>query len=231
MTEGRVNGVLITGNFTADYVARFEKLDCEVVLVDNYLPTTQHDAVLIADWEGSFLTTQYLLQLGHKKIGYAGQIRGHWSWVQRYQGFLEALHEYGFEYHSEYSIGQQNSDRVWEEQDLMEDEISHLKSFPTAWVCNNDYTAQFVMKALKKIGLSIPKDISIVGFDDLVPEGFPENPPLTTVRVFGSAMGEAAFEQLLWRLNNRDSQPRRILVGVQFVEGTTTVSPDLKSNE
>ncbi len=223
--EGRVNGVLITGNFTSDYVARFEKVDCEVVLVDNYLPTTQHDAVLIADWEGSFLMTKHLLELGHKKIGYAGQISGHWSWIQRYHGFLQALHENGIDYNSDYSIGQKNSDRIWEDHELINKEIGNVKNFPTAWVCNNDYTAQVVIKALKKIGKSIPKDVSIVGFDDLVPEDFPKNPPLTTVRVFGTAMGEAAFEQLLWRLSNRDSQPRCILVGVQFVEGATTAPP------
>lgn len=224
--EGRVNGVLITGNFTSDYVARFEKLDCEVVLVDNYLPTTRHDAVLIADWEGSFLTTKHLLELGHKKIGYAGQISGHWSWIQRYHGFLQALHEYGMDYNSDYSIGQKHSDRIWEDHELINREIINLKNFPTAWVCNNDYTAQVVIKALKKIGKSIPKDLSIVGFDDLVPEDFPENPPLTTVRVFGATMGEAAFEQLLWRLSNRNSQSRCILVGVQFVEGATTAPPE-----
>ncbi len=226
--EGRVNGVLITGNFTSDYVARFEKLDCEVVLVDNYLPTTRHDAVLIADWEGSFLTTKHLLELGHKKIGYAGQISGHWSWIQRYHGFLQALYEYGMDYNSDYSIGQKNSDRIWEDHELINREIGNIKKFPTAWVCNNDYTAQVVIKALKKIGKSIPKDLSIVGFDDLVPEDFPENPPLTTVRVFGAAMGEAAFEQLLWRLSNRNSQSRCILVGVQFVEGATTAPPEYR---
>lgn len=223
--EGRADGVFITGNFAADYVARFEKVDCEVILVDNYLPTTQHDAVLIADWGGSYLTTKHLLELGHKKIGYAGQIGGHWSWVQRYHGFLEALHEYGIDYNSHYSIGQKNSDRIWEDHDLINCEIGNLKDFPTAWVCNNDFTAQVVIKALKKIGKSIPGDVSIVGFDDLVPDDFPKNPPLTTVRVFGTAIGEAAFEQLLWRLSNKNSQPRCILVGVQFVEGATTAAP------
>jgi LacI family transcriptional regulator len=226
--EGRVNGVLITGNFSAAYVARFEKIDCEVVLVDNYLPTTKHDAILIADWEGSYLVTKYLLQLGHKKIGYAGQVRGHWSWGQRYHGFSEALYEHGISYNPYYTIGLENSDAIWEDSDFVDRQVSLLTEMPTAWVCNNDYTAQFLIKALKKVGLSIPQDVSVVGFDDLVPEEFPEAPVLTTVRVFGSAIGEAAFEQLLWRLNNRESQPRRILVGVQFVEGATTAVSTLK---
>lgn len=226
--EGRVNGILITGNFSADYVARFEKIDCEVVLVDNYIPTTTHDAILITDWEGSYQVTEHLIQLGHKKIGYAGQVSGHWSWVQRYQGFLAALNENGYAYDPHYAIGQENGAIIWKDVNIMNREVSRLMKMPTAWVCNNDYTAQFLIKALKKAGFTIPQDVSVVGFDDLVPEDFPGAPVLTTVRVFGLEMGGAAFEQLLWRLNNRDSKPRRILVGVQFVAGVTTAAPNAK---
>jgi LacI family transcriptional regulator len=223
--EGRVNGVLITGNFSAAYVANFEKIGCEVVLVDNYIPTTTHDAVLIADWEGSYQVTKHLIRLNHKKIGYAGQVSGHWSWVQRYQGFLAALNESGGTYNPHYAIGRENGAVIWKDINIIDREVSRLPEMPTAWVCNNDYTAQFLIKALKKAGFKIPQDVSIVGFDDLVPEEFPGAPVLTTVRVFGLEMGGAAFEQLLWRLNNRGSKPRRILVGVQFVEGMTTTAP------
>jgi LacI family transcriptional regulator len=221
--DGRVKGVLITGNFSASYVARFEKVDCEVVLVDNYLLSTRHDAVLIADWEGSYQLTKYLIKLGHQRLGYAGQIRGHWSWAQRYRGFRDALEEHGLVYNPQYAIGQENGANVWD-AGYMERETSRLIEMPTAWICNNDLTAHFLIIALRKAGYKIPDDISIVGFDDL-PEENPEVPALTTVRVFGQEMGAAAFEQLLWRLNNRNAQPRRILIGVQLIEGITTTLP------
>jgi len=222
--EGRVNGVLITGNFPATYVARFEKINCPVVLVDNYLPATTHDAVLIADWEGSYLITNYLIQLGHTKLGYAGQISGHWSWAQRYRGFRDALDAHGYPYCHDYAIGQETGANVWD-LSFMEREVDRLVENPTAWVCNNDLTAQYLIKALTKAGLKVPQDISIVGFDDLLPQGVPEVHALTTLKVFGLEMGETAFKQLLWRLDNRMAQCRRILIGVQFIEGTTTVAP------
>lgn len=223
--EGRVKGVLITGNFSAAYVVRFEQVYCPVVLVDNYLPSTSHDAVLIADWEGSYLVTKNLIKLGHTRIGYAGQVSGHWSWNQRFQGFLDALQESGLIYNNSYAIGQENGVDVWD-QSFMERAVSRLTEMPTAWVCNNDLTAQILTKTLKKTGYKIPQDISIAGFDDL-PEESLEALSLTTVRVFGSEMGKTAFEQLIWRINNRESQPRRIFIGVQFVKGATTAPPQL----
>jgi LacI family transcriptional regulator len=223
--EGRVKGVLITGNFSAAYVVRFERVDCPVVLVDNYLPSTSHDAVLIADWEGSYLVTKSLMQLGHTKIGYAGQVSGHWSWTQRYQGFLDAFRESGLTYNHNYAIGQENGVDVWDQR-FMERAVNRLTEMPTAWVCNNDLTAQILSKTLKKAGYKIPQDISVVGFDDL-PEESLEALSLTTVRVFGSEMGKAAFDQLLWRINNRESQPRRIFIGVQYIKGATTAAPPL----
>ncbi|MCL6589804.1 MAG: LacI family DNA-binding transcriptional regulator [Firmicutes bacterium] len=225
--EGRVKGVLITGNFSASYVARFEKVDCEVVLVDNYLLPTRHDAILIADWEGCYLLTKYLIKLGHQRLGYAGQISGHWSWTQRYRGFQDALLEKGLIYNTQYAIGQEKGVNVWN-ADFMDREIGRLKEMPTAWVCNNDLTAHYLIIALRKAGYKIPDDISIAGFDDL-PEENPEVPALTTVRVFGQEMGFAAFEQLLWRLNNRNAQPRRILIGVQLIEGVTTTVPRVEN--
>lgn len=226
--EGRVKGVLITGNFSASYVARFEKVDCEVVLVDNYLLSTRHDAILIADWEGSYQLTKYLIKLGHQRLGYAGQIRGHWSWAQRYRGFRDALEEQGLGYNPQYAIGQENGANVWN-AGYMERETGRLTEMPTAWICNNDLTAHFLIIALRKAGYKIPDDISVVGFDDL-PEENPEVPALTTVRVFGQEMGAAAFDQLLWRLNNRNAQPRRVLIGVQLIEGITTALPRVETN-
>ncbi len=224
--EGRVKGVLITGNFSASYVIRFEQMDCPVVLVDNYLPATTHDAILIADWEGSFMVTKNLIQLGHTQLGYAGQISGHWSWTQRYQGFLDALQESGLSYNHNYAIGQEKGVKIWD-SGFMDQAVKRVTEMPTAWVCNNDLTAQKLSKALKQAGYKIPQDISIAGFDDL-PEESPEAPALTTARVFGQEMGKTAFEQLLWRINNREAQTRRIYIGVQYVKGTTTAAPQLK---
>jgi LacI family transcriptional regulator len=225
--EGRVNGVIITGNFAADYVARFEKLDCPVILVDNYFSATSRDAVLIADWEGSNLITKHLIDLGHKKIGYAGQISGHWSWLQRYYGFIAALHENGLHYDNRYALAQDIDTNIWRTE-YMDQEVSLIKEMPTAWFCNNDKTAHFLIQALNKRGLRVPDDVSVTGFDYL-PEEYPEIPSaLTTVKVFGREMGKAAFEQLLWRLNNPAPHPRRILIGVQFEEGITTGPPKVK---
>lgn len=222
--EGRVKGVLITGNFPADYVARFERINCEVVLVDNYIPVTTHDAVLVADWEGSYLVTKHLLDLGHKRLGYAGQICGHWSWTQRFHGFLAALEDHGLVYETRFAIGSKSGTNVWQ-ADFVRREVSKFTQMPTAWVCNNDLTAYYLIKALQDSGYRIPDEVSVVGFDNLLPEENLEAPQLTTVHVFGSEIGKAAFEQLLWRLANPETLPRRIMIGVRFIQGNTTAAP------
>jgi LacI family transcriptional regulator len=229
ISEGRVKGVLITGNFCPDYIALFEKIDCQVVLVDNFVVTTCHDAILIDDWDGSYLVTKHLIELGHKKIGYAGKISDHWSWVQRFHGFLAALHEYGLSYDRRNSIAQNGEEDMWSFES-MQHEVEHIKEMPSAWVCNNDKTAHFLIEALNIKGIKIPDDVSITGFDDL-PDEYPKiQAALTTVRVYGEDIGKSAFEHLLWRMSNPSARPRRIMIGVQFINGTTTAAPIANKN-
>lgn len=225
--EGRIKGVLITGNFIPEYVARFERINCPVVLVDNYIPITTHDAVLVADWEGSYRVTQYLIESGHQKLGFAGQTRGHWSWTQRFQGFLSAQEDNGLKYDPRFAIGSGNGTEVWSSE-FMNREVGRIKEMPTAWVCNNDLTAHYLIEALNKVGLAVPEDISVTGFDNLVPEESPRVPDLTTVRVYGAEIGKAAFDQLIWRLSHHEAPPRRVMVGVRLIPGLTTAPPSGK---
>ena len=110
--------------------------------------------------------------------------------------------------------------------EYIEREVKRLKEMPTAWVCNNDKTAHFLIAALNKKGIKVPDDVSITGFDDL-PNEYPAIPDtLTTARVFGDEIGKAAFEHLLWRISNPDPGPRRIMIGVQFINETTTAAPN-----
>lgn len=222
--EGRIKGVLITGNFIPEYVARFERIDCPVVLVDNYIPVTTHDAVLVADWEGSYQVTRYMIESGHRKLGYAGQTCGHWSWSQRFLGFLSALEDNGLKYDPRFAIGSKCGTEVWSSE-FMNREVGRMKEMPTVWICNNDLTANYLIKSLNDLGLAVPEDISVTGFDNLAPDDSPRVPDLTTIRVFGSEIGKAAFDQLVWRLGNREAPPRRVMVGVRLIPGLTTASP------
>ena len=88
---------------------------------------------------------------------------------------------------------------------------------PTAFAADNDIIALGAMKALKEHGFKIPRDISIIGFDD-VPFCEISSPALTTIRVFKQEMGQMAVKQLLGKIKSESYIKTKIQICTEFVE-------------
>jgi len=105
----------------------------------------------------------------------------------------------------------------------MVDWFLSLPEPPTAIIAANDVTALVAMEAARAKGLSIPEDISIVGFDD-IPDASLCEPQLTTVRQPLQAMGEAAMTMLLAILEEREHE-QHIRMDTKFIVRATTAPP------
>lgn len=99
--------------------------------------------------------------------------------------------------------------------------IRHLPFLPDAFFCANDYLAVCMVKALKKLNVSIPSDIMICGFDD-APEATIITPPLTTVCIPSRSMGYIASELLLSRIKHPDMPYRTTYVKTDVVFRAST---------
>ncbi|MEC7469154.1 MAG: substrate-binding domain-containing protein, partial [Pseudomonadota bacterium] len=145
---------------------------------------------------------EHLINLGHQRIAMLSYLKGHGAGAWRLAGYKAALDNYNIPIVSEY-IEEYGYD---EEPNILDTVIRRLLTKtsvrPTAIFCVNDTLAASVYRIASQMGLKIPYDISIVGFDD---DPMVENlwPPLTTIRQPISTMGNYAARMLIKALGNK----------------------------
>ncbi len=194
MLERKVEGVAIMTSEMDKHLVD-QLVDCNVPMVClDVSPTGKGISRIVVDYAmGVNEAVEHLLQLGHRRIGFIGGPSALKSARIRRTAFLRSLTRYGID----------EDKRLVEEGDhTVEGGLSAMarmlesKCSPTAVLTSNDLTAIGTMRAVRRAGLSVPKDISVVGFDDIRLAEFTE-PPLTTVRLSRSELGENAFHALL----------------------------------
>lgn len=175
----------------------FETCKTPAVLYDNHIsvnPRVTH--VGVDNAEGMAIAVQYLKDLGHTKIGYLSSALQAYVYRQRYAAFYQAMQTYGLTADESLSGS----------ADFINDCLSlHLPRILdagcTAIVCSHDLLAHSVMVHCLELGLRIPEDISIIGFDD-IPLCRYTLPPLSTIRQDRTNIGKSAFFALISQLNN-----------------------------
>lgn len=192
--EHRVDGIVVTSSRVgALYTPMLSSMQVPIVLVNNQHPGEFVHSVMIANFEASRQATDLLVELGHRRIAYLGDRFGYQSDSERFAGYREALDCAGLPFAPELvSHGDGRPEGGYEAMK----KLLALPDPPTAVFCYNDMSALGALKAIREAGLRVPRDISVVGFDDLFVAEYAE-PPLTTVRQPRRQMGRLAAEILL----------------------------------
>ncbi len=192
--ERRVDGIIVTSSRVgALHIPEMERMAVPVVLLNNQHPSEFMHSVMIENVEASFHATQHLTRLGHRRIAYIGDRLGHQSDTERLTGYRRALEGAGLKLAKELVV---HGDGKPEGGGQAMAQLLALPKRPTAVFCYNDMSALGAMRQIRASGLSIPEDLSVVGFDDLYFAQYLE-PPLTTVRQPMRQMGRMAMETLL----------------------------------
>ena len=162
---------------------------------------------------GAYQAVSYLVNLGHKRIGYLG---GSFDFVfnqERFEGYLQVLKEHNLEYGKELTMESINTEESGYEamRKLLES-----SSIPTAVFVANDLDAIGAMKAVKEKGLRIPEDISLIGFDDIQLASYTE-PTLTTVRQPIYEMGTTAISLLVQLIEGKKEEPLKVELPTQLI--------------
>lgn len=193
----------------------FANAKCHIILLDGWSDTYFFDAVLISNTDASCRAVEYLIQNGHKKIGYIGGDFRIQAFKYREIGYRRMMEKYNFPIENKYRI--LVGTKIDTAYEKMKEYLSQNPEMPTAFFVDNDTIAIGVMRALQERGYKIPDDVSIVGFDDLS-FGMVSNPPLTTVHVYKREMGEIAVRELAEAMNNKNKMKCKIQVCTEFVE-------------
>jgi LacI family transcriptional regulator len=218
----RVDGLLVISlsppNGEVNYLLQAE---VPTVLVDAYHPSLDH--VVIDDVAGGRLATQHLIDLGHSKISLVSDpLVNPFNFVSsrdRYQGYRQALAEAGIPFRPEYH---RQAPHGREEARQMAADLLSLPDRPTAIFATSDTQAVGVLEAAQNMGLMVPEDLSVIGYDDIE---MAEYLHLTTIRQPLFALGIEAVELLLDSIANPPVAPRRVLLPIELVVRGTTAPP------
>ncbi len=215
-----VSGIVFVNGLHADATASPERYQSlvhkrlPIVLINGYLPGVDAPFLSTDDVEAMNLAVRHLTSLGHRRIGFAIGPDRFVATRRKREGFYTAMRKFA---------------------ELRDDEIDQLVEVSlfsqeggyaatrvlrergvTALVYGSDIMALGGIKALRAIGLDVPTDVSVVGYDDSVLMGFTD-PPLTTVRQPVQAMALAAARALLEEISGRPSPPSEFLFSPELV--------------
>lgn len=209
--EHKVDGLIVIGKPGYSYEEFLkQEADLPLIFLDFYEPDGKVDCFVSDGFYGTYMLTNYLLGKGHRAIAYVGTLFSTDSITDRYMGYVKSLLEHGIEVKREYLI---------EDRDVksgLRDNYSTMafpEKMPTAFVCNCDFIASLVIKALQKRGIRVPEDVSVVGYDNYLNPGLCDV-EITTYAVDIKEMANAAIRTLLQKL---DGEPYK--KGIHIVEG------------
>ena len=217
--KGRVDGIIAIGPVRADdeEVERWNDIDVPVILVGNH-PKFKGSTVDVDNERGGYLATNYLLSLGHRRIGLITISPGQSFVRERYLGYLKALKEYEIEPRSEWikvaEIGDEGG------YEAMMGLLSAAEP-PTAVFVSAGVCARGALEAIKSVGLEVPKDISFVAFDRFM-ENFPREISITTVEWSFYKLGLLSASVLLGLLKGKIRGPINKRLPIRLVIGAST---------
>lgn len=175
----------------------------------------------VDDTAGARKAAEYLLASGHRSIAFVGDSKTKLGHVRRRKGYDLALDAARIPQAQRMVLdgeGSIESGRLAVEQLFMRDTL------PTAFMCVNDATAVGVINGLSARGYDLPRDFSVIGFDD-VPQATFLNPPLTTIRQPRTAIGKQAMELLLETLATPLTEKREILIMPDLIVRGSVTAP------
>jgi LacI family transcriptional regulator, galactose operon repressor len=209
----RVSGTLCDGALLVTPSSVDVTFGAPVVAVDHNVGSSALPTVDADNLNGAMIATEHLLELGHRRIGFLAGRRDLESARLRERGYRVALERAGIEVDpSLIRVGGYQVDTAQEgTRQLLE-----LDDRPTALFAANDVSAIAAMSVTRSLGLAVPDDLSVIGFDN-VPESALSEPPLTTIEQPIKQMGFDATKILFRLLDGTEPVPEHTLLPTRLV--------------
>jgi LacI family transcriptional regulator len=214
--------LLVMSQLTARQWRELQQHDTPLVVIDPAdIPGPEVPSVGATNWSGGIAATEHLLQLGHRRIAMISGPQEYLCSRARVDGYRHALEQSGVEFDTDlvrWGDFRQEGGFRWAL------ELLDQPNRPTAIFGGSDEQALGSYEAARQLGLAIPGDLSVIGFDDLpLARWLP--PPLTTVRQPLADMGAMAAEMLLRLIAGRDLASRRVELATELVVRESTAPP------
>lgn len=209
----QIEGVILGGNAQPSLVSELQDQHVAVVLVNNRIAGFDLPCVVADEASGVRQAVELLIGRGHRRIAMlAGRVTPYVI-GERYRAFLECMKEHGLQVGpADVKMCDANVDGATEAAT----ELLSRPDRPTAVFCANDVVAAGTFKAARRLGLHLPEDLAVVGFDDSSVCSMLE-PELTSVNINTRRMGELCVERLTALLEGEKQVPRLTVVPTELI--------------
>ncbi len=215
LLERNVDGVILAGRVPDGLISYVSQLDLPLIFIDYFPAKGNYPAVLIDNIVGARLAMKHLIDKGHRQIAFVAGDISHPSIEERFIGYKQGLEDASIPF---------DENLVVIDEDYPGDKngyhamckLRKRKASFTAIFAANDAMAFGCMKCLKEMGVRVPDQIALIGFDD-VDVSWQMEPQLTTIRVNKEEMGALAVKNLVDLISSHKKSLGKILVPVELI--------------
>jgi LacI family transcriptional regulator len=219
--DKRSDGVILLGtNLSPQQIEHISSLlGPRLVVLDTYYDTLPVHFVGINNYMGAYQAGKHLCESGHRRFGYLSSNVRIPNFEERRLGFTAALREYGLSVRQEDMftaaptlLSSQEELRMQLQQHLLSG-----RALPSALFCECDYMAISALKTMAELGIRVPDEVSVVGFDNIT-EAMIVSPELTTVHVEKERMAQLAVDVLIESLEREPESTIKTKVDTRLIE-------------
>lgn len=211
VAQTQTSGIIVLGALSESYLKLIRSTKKPLVFLDTSENLDSDSAVLVDNYNGSCELTKYCLRNGGEKIAFVGTVQATTSILDRYLGYCRALVLAGHDIDTNWLIEDRDHEGREKEMELPE-------VLPDTFLCNCSESAFKLVKKLEKLGLKVPEEVSVVGFDDDVFSKL-SHPPLTIFAVAMDQMVAKAVNLLQLKIEQPyQSVPDRVYVQGSVIE-------------
>jgi len=219
LRQKSVDGIIVaTGVRNDEFLKELIDQNVPVALVAREMSVLATSTVLVDDFAGGYNATRHLIDLGHKRIAVIAESMSVSSSKERVRGYRHALEEAGLDYAEELVAA---SDFSIESGRETAQAILRQAERPTAIFACNDLLAIGAMQAAKELGIRVPEELSVVGFDNTILASITD-PPMTTVAQPIRAMGHQVVDLIVSEINETSTVKQRVVLLPELIVRQST---------
>jgi len=217
LLDKKVDGIILVAS---KYTTRYLKTGIEfpIVMIDRYVNSPNFSYVTVDHALGVKLAIEHLYYLGHKRIAFLGSKLLSSGAKERFQSYKRYIEELNMKFDDSLVI---LGDYTYESGIKMVEELMKRKTKFDSILCGNDLIAFGVVEGLKKYGIKVPKDVSVVGYDDITFSSY-HNPKLTTIHQPTYEIGQMVTRIVIDMITGADKRIKHIKIEPSLVIRETT---------
>ena len=224
----KINGIIIIDEIDINLVKVIADMGIPFITSGTYYPTVPGDSVMDDNINAMVLIGNHLAENGYTQIGFIGPYNLNKSFAERWMGFNYSMKLYSLSIHNDWM----HVDAMYSDYcnvDFIAEKV-FSDSLPEVFVCMNDRIGVTCVKALAKLGIRVPDDIGVIGFDN---SDFAKLciPTLTTIQNSQILQSQELVRKLLDRIKNPQKVPGRSVSPIEIVIGDSTRKLDPRSSQ